>query len=514
MKLLKNIFFLSLAVLSIQTNAQQLPVISQYLYNPYLYNPARTGDGELGSINLNFKRQWTSMPYAPITGMLSVESPIKNTDMGVGGMLYSDRTHIINRIGGMGSYAYHIPFSKDYLHSLSAGLSLGFIHQSFDFEAADVENPNDVQLLNSNARGTSFDFSLGLNYRWKDLQAGFSMLQGLNNQIKFLSSFGQEVKYINSRHFMLNTSYNFRVGKDKEFLIRPVVMTRFIPALPVQVEVNVVGNWKSLVWASLGYRSSNWQTATSAITSSVGVELNKRIFIAYNFEITPSAYLLSSLGTQHEFMMSCRFGKNDEFITMKKQLAELIETNKMMLSKIDSNSNNVKKATDRLNKKLSELETTTKQANEDLKKTITDQTTQMKLQQDSIGKHRKEIEELREEIKKKPLKYKKMGEINFSNASSELSAIEKSKIDAFSAELKNMPNSMIYLYGNASTDGNAAQNMDLSSKRCIAVRKYLIEKGVSADKITVLPMGQENTLSGTTAVSASDRRVDVVVMEK
>ena len=514
MKLLKNIFFLSLAVLSIQTNAQQLPVISQYLYNPYLYNPARTGDGELGSINLNFKRQWTSMPYAPITGMLSVETPLKDARMGVGGMLYSDRTHIINRIGGMGSYAYHIPFSKDYLHSLSAGLSLGFIHQSFDFEAADVENPNDVQILNSNARGTSFDFSLGLNYRWKDLHAGFSMLQGLNNQIKFLSSFGQEVKYINSRHFMLNTSYDFRVGKEKEFLIRPVVMTRFIPSLPVQVEVNVVGNWKSLIWASLGYRSSNWQTATSAITSSVGVELSKRIFIAYNFEITPSAYLLSSLGTQHELMMSCRFGKNVEVERMKNQLSQLIKENNLILEKIDSSNSELKKSTDKLNNKLSEMEKSSKQANEDLKKTITDQTSQMKLQQDSIGRHRKEIEELREEIKKKPLKYKKMGEINFSNASSDLSAIEKSKIDAFSAELKNMPNSTIYLYGNASTDGNAVQNMDLSSKRCIAVRKYLIEKGVSADKITVLPMGQENTLSGTSAVSASDRRVDVVVMEK
>jgi hypothetical protein len=41
---------------------------------------------------------------------------------------------------------------------------MGFIHQSFDFEAATVENPNDAQLLASTARGTSFDFSMGLNY--------------------------------------------------------------------------------------------------------------------------------------------------------------------------------------------------------------------------------------------------------------------------------------------------------------------------------------------------------------
>jgi type IX secretion system PorP/SprF family membrane protein len=531
MKLLHKLLLTSAFGVSISLNAQQLPVLSQYLYNPYLYNPARTGDNGMGSINLNFKRQWTAMPYAPVTGMLSMETPIYNNDMGIGAMLYSDRTHIISRIGGMGTYAYHIPFSKDYIHKLSAGISLGFIHQSFDFEAATVENPNDAQLLASTARGTSFDFSMGLNYRWKDLNIGLSMLQGLNNQIRFLSAFGQEVKYINTRHFMANVSYDFNFGAQKEWLVRPVLLTRIVPGLPLQVELSAVGNWKKLLWASFGYRSSNWQTATSALTSSLGVELKNSVFIAYNFEITPSANLLSALGTQHEFMMAYRFGKNDkkdkEMLSMREEIEKLKENDRLLMDRMDKtnsvldtlliNNKRIEDDNKKMNDKLNDVEKTIKdgnQANDAVRKKMQDQQDLLDAQQKAIDKNTRDIEELREAIKKEPMKYKKMGEIAFGNNAADLSAIEKSKLDALKPSLNTNSDAVIYLYGNASTDGDANKNLELSAKRCIAVRKYLIGLGISQDKIIVLPMGQENTKSGNTAVNASDRRVDIILSGK
>jgi type IX secretion system PorP/SprF family membrane protein len=541
MKNINNLFLALLLTLSYGLQGQQLPVLNQYLYNPYLYNPARTGDNELGSVNINFKRQWTAMPYSPITGILSMETPLKGYKMGIGGMVYSDNTHIINRIGGMGSYAYHIPFSKEYTHHLSAGVSMGFIHQSFDFQSAQVENPDDPNLLNSDARGTSFDFCIGLNYRWKELNVGFSMLQGLSNEIKFLSSFGQEVSYVNSRHFMANVSYDFRVGKEKEFLIRPVVLTRIIPNLPVQAEVNVVGNWKQLLWASLGYRSSNWKTLTSALTASFGVELKKKIFVGYTFEITPSASLVNSLGTQHEVMISYRFGRDEErekeMLSLKEELQQIRENDKLLSEKIDNTNKGIEEIKQRtqkleennnelnskidnvnnqINSKLVEIDNKIQNnvnSTEDLKKSLKDQSEVLHAHQNAIDQNRKAIEELRAAIKNQPLKYKKMGEINFSSGSAEITTIEKSKFEALKEYLTKNPKSLVYLYGNASTDGDPHKNMELSSKRCIAVRKKMIEFGISSEKIMVLPMGQENTISGDKKVNASDRRVDIVVTE-
>lgn len=530
-KIFRNIVLSGLALLpSFYAGAQQLPVMNHYLYNPYLYNPARTGDTGLGSINLNFKKQWASLPYSPITGALSLEAPVPNTDMGVGAMFYSDRTHIINRMGGMATYAYHIPFSKDYAHHLSLGMSVGFTHQSFNFQDATVENTNDPELLMTTARGTAFDFSFGMNYRWKDLNVGVSMLQGLNNQMRFLSALGDEVKYINTRHFIMTASYDFELGEKKDFFLRPVVMTRVVPGLPVQAEGNLVFGWRRIIWAGLGYRSSNNETATSAIIATLGVELKKRIFFAYTLEMNADATLNNALGAQHEFMVAYRFGKDEakekEMVDMRHEIEKLKETDRMLEDKIAATNRSIDtlnqktdemgKANSNMNDKIANLENTASannQVNEELRKKMQDQQDLINAQQAAIDQNRKAIEELREAIKKQPGKYKKMGEIQFTMASADLTATEKSKLDALKPALAGKPNATIYLYGNASTDGDPNKNLELSAKRCIAVRKYLVGLGIPGDKIIVLPMGQENTATGTTAVNPVDRRVDIMVAE-
>lgn len=518
----KSIALLLAMSFSYGLSAQQLPVLNHYLYNPYLYNPARTGDNGIGSLNFNFKRQWTSMPYAPITGALSVEAAVPNTDMGVGAMFYSDRTHIINRVGGMGTYAYHIPFSKDYPHRLSAGMSLGFINQSFDFESATVQDQNDNEILGDEARGTAFDFSMGLNYRWRDLNVGLSMMQGLNNQIRFLDALGEQTNYVNTRHFMVNASYGIEFGENDDFYVEPNLMARIVPGLPLQIEANALMAWRKTLWLGLGYRSSNNETSTSAITTSLGVQLKERIFFAYTFEMGADAALNNALGTQHEVMIAYRFKKKDdgEMMSMKHEIEMLKEKDRSLEEKIDETNKRVdtlSQNSDKMADQIAELEKTTADLKEngavskELQDKLDAHDALLKAQQDAINKNRKDIDELRDLIKKQPLKYKNLGTINFGNASADLSAGEKSKLDALKGALEGKPDATIYLYGNASTDGDPNQNLLLSSKRCIAVRKYLVGLGLPANQIILLPMGQENTQSGTTDVNASDRRVDIML---
>ena len=149
------------------------------------------------------------MPESPITGILGVDARIPGTDMGVGAMFYMDQMHIINRIGGMASYAYHIPLSKKIPHNLSFGISVGFIHQRFNFEQATVSNPSDLQLLQNESEGVAFDFSGGFNYNIHGLNLGFAMLQGLNNGLLYLSAGTDNISFVNTRHFIGNLSYRF-----------------------------------------------------------------------------------------------------------------------------------------------------------------------------------------------------------------------------------------------------------------------------------------------------------------
>ncbi|EJF54482.1 Bacteroidetes-specific putative membrane protein [Saprospira grandis DSM 2844] len=507
---MKGIYKLGLSLLmalGLQTaKAQQLPVFGHYIYNPYLYNPARTGDQGLGSLNLNIKRQWTSLPYAPLTAAFSAEAPIQNKKMGLGGMLYTDQTHIIRKVGGLASYAYHIPFSEDGSHGLSAGLSLGLVNQRFDFQSADVEDENDPEILGDQAQGTAFDFNMGLNYRWKKLNIGLSMLQGLNNQIRFLDALEREVSYVNTRHFMASAGYEFALGEEKKFFIRPVLMTRIVPGLPLQIEGNLLFGWKQLLWGGFAYRSSNNETATSAIIATVGVNVQKQMFFAYSFEMGADASLNNALGNQHEFMLAYRFKE-------RKQKNEKLESE---IEKMKSRELDMLQRMDQQGKGLDSLRQAQAAAAAEkagMQEQLKQQASLLTEQQKVMAKNKKDIEELRQAIKEQPMMYDKVGSIYFKQGQAQLTGEEKAKLEALKQVFADQPKAMLYLFGNASTDGDPAKNLKLSNERCIVVRKYLINLGLDPMRIMVLPMGEDNSLKGDDQINPNDRRVDLILSE-
>ncbi|WCL81788.1 PorP/SprF family type IX secretion system membrane protein [Saprospira sp. CCB-QB6] len=512
---MKGIYKLGLSLLlalGLQTaEAQQLPVFGHYIYNPYLYNPARTGDQGLGSLNLNIKRQWSSLPYAPLTAAFSAEAPIQNRKMGLGGMLYTDQTHIIRKVGGLASYAYHIPFSEDASHGLSAGLSVGLVNQRFDFQSADVENENDPEILGDQAQGTAFDFNMGLNYRWKKLNVGLSMLQGLNNQIRFLDALEKEVRYVNTRHFMASAGYEFALGEEKKFFVRPVVMTRIVPGLPVQLEGNLLFGWKQLLWGGFAYRSSNNETATSAIIATLGVNVQKQMFFAYSFEMGADGNLNNALGNQHEFMLAYRFKERKQKNEKLESEIEKMKSRELdMMERMDQQQ----KGLDSLRQAQAESEAQQAADKAAMQEQLKQQASLLADQQKVMAKNKKDIEELRQAIKEQPMMYDKVGSIYFKQGQAQLTGEEKAKLEALKQVFVEKPKAMLYLFGNASTDGDPAKNLQLSNERCIVVRKYLIKLGLDPMRIMVLPMGEDNSLEGDEQkINPNDRRVDLILSE-
>jgi len=519
-KFIKYLAFSLLAAAGTNAQAQQLPVINQYIYNPYLYNPARTGQNDYGTLNVNFKRQWTNIANSPVTGMLSAETPVKNTRLGVGGLLYSDRTHIINKIGGLATCAYHVPFSKDYKHGLSMGISLGVINQRFAFADATVSNPSDPQLAGSNATGTAFDFSSGLDYQWKNLHVGISMLQGLNNPLKYVeNNDSSAIRYINTRHWLFSGSYLFNLNKD--FDLQPTVLVRHIQGIPFQIEGSVLANWRKFVYLGLGYRSSNNTAATSALMSTLGVDIKEQIFFGYSFEFGIDAQMNANLGTQHEFMVRFKFGRNrgdDEKtkametaiadmkaqqLLTEKQLAETrtrVDSLNQQQINTTNELNTVKEQTNKNTSDISKM-----QAELDAQKAINQKT------QEQLNRHERELEEIRKKIGEKSPEFKKMGEVDFQKGSKVLDKINQSRLDALIPTFQKDTKVDIYVYGHASTSGDKTANQKLSLDRAVIVRNYLVMKGISADRIEILPFGSNNTAKGDNKDNPNDQRAEIFV---
>lgn len=495
-------------------SAQQLPVMSHYIYNPYLYNPARTGQNDMGSINAHFKKQWVNMPYSPITGALSVETPLpkaKLGNMGIGGMVYTEQMHIITKVGAMATYAYHIPFekNKDYKHALGVGVSVGMINQHFNFPDATIINPDDQQVLASMANGTSFDFSAGIDYHFRDLHVGGAMLQGLNNGIKFLNPQDQDIKFINSRHWIVTASYHAAFGsKEKKHrpYVEPVFLGRIIQGLPFQAEGTVLVGMEGIAWLGIGYRSNNTETTTSAIMATAGVDIGKHVRAAYTIDLGIDKNLNASLGTQHEFMLSYRFGRGSKDDGLKDEIEKLKKKDQEIQDK-------AKHQVDSIHQVMGEQEQRHQEQVDGMQGTIDKQAQDLKDLEGQVLRNKEDIEELKRRLAEKKITHKHIGEVFFDVNSDKLSPEIKSHLNTMKQMLDGYPkNITVYLYGNASVEGSPKENMELAVRRGAAVRQYLLEIGVNATKVYVIPMGEYNPVGADpNKQEKKDRRLDIMV---
>ena len=85
---------LLLLSLAARVFGQQDPMYSQYIFNGLLINPAYAGTHELFNATFLYRNQWINIPGAPVTGVLSIDSPIESQKVGLGVKVISDKIGI------------------------------------------------------------------------------------------------------------------------------------------------------------------------------------------------------------------------------------------------------------------------------------------------------------------------------------------------------------------------------------------------------------------------------------
>jgi outer membrane protein OmpA-like peptidoglycan-associated protein len=73
----------------------------------------------------------------------------------------------------------------------------------------------------------------------------------------------------------------------------------------------------------------------------------------------------------------------------------------------------------------------------------------------------------------------------------------------------NMQNVRVAVAGHTDAQGNAQGNLVLSCARAISVRNFLIQRGVSADRLGAYGFGANRPLVPGSAASSLNRRVEI-----
>ena len=88
-------------------------------------------------------------------------------------------------------------------------------------------------------------------------------------------------------------------------------------------------------------------------------------------------------------------------------------------------------------------------------------------------------------------------------------------LQSITAILKEYPSAKFSIEGHTDNTGKAASNQTLSEERAAAVKGYLVENGVAADRLTSAGFGQSNPIDSnkTKAGKANNRRVEVKLVK-
>lgn len=297
MKTIRYLLALLPLGIAIAADAQQLPQLSQYQFNDYVFNPAVAGSRPYFELRSGHRYQWVGIQDAPRTFTLSGLSPI-GEKMGVGGYLFTDHVGPTRRTGIQFSYAYHLRLNEDLKLSLS--LSFGALQFLIDGSKIQLHDPGDPamdqQLRGQTVPDAKFGFLLYHDRFW----FGATAPQILQNKLYFIDE--KETLSRMDDHYYAMGGYRFAINDDWQ--VEPSFLVKYVDPVPPKIDLTATVRYRNTVWVGASYRTND------AWCAMVGYWLKDTFQFGYSYDIITSNLRNYSTGT-HEVMLAVTIGKAD-----------------------------------------------------------------------------------------------------------------------------------------------------------------------------------------------------------
>lgn len=302
---MKKLIFWVWAFLSASsgTFAQQIPLYSQYFENPFIINPAYAGLDKFGSFNLTQRNQWTDIPGAPVTTLMTIDVPFYEMRSGIGINIHRDKIGIFENYKASFAYAYHIIGRYVDSSVLSFGFSGSYQNTRTNFDNMFILHPNDPKLLNNTGNFSGTEVSFGINYMFKDkFQIGFTMPQAITTGIRAVDNNENSIGL--KEHYLLSLKCTLKTYDDLHY-VEPMALIRYVRNTPMQIDVGIQYTYNQLFWVNAAYRMDY------AAVMSFGLKLRSlRVAIATDFPISD---IQSAAGSTVELMIGYKFGHIEEY---------------------------------------------------------------------------------------------------------------------------------------------------------------------------------------------------------
>ena len=251
--------------------AQQDAQFTQYMYNTININPAYAGSRGAMSIFGLYRTQWVGLDGAPKTAAFSVNTPINNSNLGVGLSFVNDEIGPTRENVISADVSYTVQTSEDW--KLSFGIK-GTLNM-FSLDANKLTtNPlvSDPSLFNYDK--TSPNIGAGVYFHSGKTYFGLSAPNFIETKNKYDDNVRAiEVERIN---YYFIAGHVFDLSPNLKF--KPAVLSKIVTGAPLQIDASANFLFYDKFVLGAAYR---WDAAVSAMA---GFQVSDGLYIGYGYD--------------------------------------------------------------------------------------------------------------------------------------------------------------------------------------------------------------------------------------
>jgi type IX secretion system PorP/SprF family membrane protein len=281
--------------------AQQDAQYTQYMYNTVNINPAYAGSRGVMSIFGLHRTQWVGLDGAPVTNAFSLNTPINNSNLGIGVSLVNDRIGPTSDNTVSADISYTIQMSESY--KLSFGVKASGNMFNLDTDKLTPTQQNDPSLNNFNNE-FSPNFGAGVYLHSDKFYLGLSV-----------PNFLQDTKYSDNdvavfqerMNFYGIAGYVFDLSPSIKF--KPAVLTKMVTGAPLQVDASANFLFFDKLMLGGAYR---WDAAVSALA---GFQITDGLFVGYSYDMETTKLRNYNSGSHEIFLRFELFTKVNKMVS-------------------------------------------------------------------------------------------------------------------------------------------------------------------------------------------------------
>lgn len=293
-----RILLFALLFTGLVSHAQQDAQFTQYMYNTININPAYAGSRGAMSIFALYRTQWVGLDGAPVTSAASMNTPLNESNLGLGVTVINDKIGPTNETTISADLSYTVPTSETW--KLSFGIKA--TANLFDLDASKL-NPvdNDPSLYNY----SKFSPNIGTGVYWHSDKAYVGL--SIPNFVETNRYDDEQVKIFKEKiNYYLIAGYVFDLNENLKF--KPALLTKVVEGAPLQIDASA--NFMIFDKLMLG-ASYRWSAAVSAM---VGFQISDGLYVGYGYDRETTGLNNTNSGS-HELFLRFELFSNINKIT-------------------------------------------------------------------------------------------------------------------------------------------------------------------------------------------------------